>query len=117
MLKIAHVYQLKSISGLPAEVINTIHEAVSILDNEYGEDRHIDNGYGGYVLVIESMEELTFLKELHLDIESTIPEYVDVINCNNGQVYTSTLILLGSDFGIVVVMPLAFIIFTYTLLL
>jgi len=38
MQKIAHVHQLESISGLPAEVRDTIREAVTIIDNEYGEE-------------------------------------------------------------------------------
>jgi len=58
--------------------MNIIREAVTILDNEYGEDRHSDSGYGCYVLVIESMEELPNLEELNLDIKTTIPEYSPV---------------------------------------
>ena len=51
--------------GLPAEVMNTIHEAVTILDNEYGDNRE-DSDDGGFVLVIESKAELTALLEISM---------------------------------------------------
>lgn len=66
MLKIAHIHQLASSNGLPAEVMSTILEAVTILDNEYGEDRDMNSGYGGYVLVIEAQEELAALQDIHI---------------------------------------------------
>ncbi|MCM0759878.1 hypothetical protein M7775_15065 [Sporomusa sphaeroides DSM 2875] len=85
MLKIAHIHQLASSNGLPAELMNTIREAVTALDNEYGEDRDVDSGYGGYVLVIEAQEELAALQDIHVDVTTVIPEYVDVIRCQDGQ--------------------------------
>lgn len=112
MLKIAYAHQLESISGLPAEVMNTIREAVTILDKEYGADRDVDSGYGGFVVVIEAKEEVAKLTELRLDMESIIPEYLDLIHCEDGQVFASSLFLLGSDFAIVLVMPLQM--FTHT---
>jgi hypothetical protein len=36
MLKIAHGHQLAASIDLPAEIRDTIREAVTILDNEYG---------------------------------------------------------------------------------
>ena len=105
MKKIAHVRELEVITDLPAQVIKVIEEAVTILDTEYGEDRDVDSGYGGYVLVLESEAELQRLKELHIDLLTAIFEYVDEIPCDDGQVYVSALILQSSDFGIVLVMP------------
>lgn len=105
MKKLAHVDEVKELKDLPVEIINVIQDAVTILDREYGEDRDIDSDYGGYVLVIESKGELGQLKEFGIDTESDSPEYVDTIVCSDGQVFTSILFLLGSDYGIVVVMP------------
>lgn len=112
MIKIAHVHQLALTRGLPAEVMSAISEAVTILDNEYGENRDVDSGDGGFVLVIESKSELAALQKIHIDVTSDIPEYVNVIHCQNGQVFASSLILQGSDFGIVLVMPLDFLVGT-----
>lgn len=112
MLKIAHAHQLTSINGLPAEVMPVICEAVTILDNEYGNDRNVDGDDGGFVLIVEAKEELAALQEMHIDVTNDIPEYMDVIYCQNGQVFASSLILQGSDFGVVLVMSLDFLIGT-----
>lgn len=109
MLKIAHGHQLAASIDLPAEIRDTIREAVTILDNEYGSDRDVDGGYGGFVLVIEAKEDLAALREIRIDIARDIPEYVDVVHCRNGQVFAIALILQGSDFGVIMVMPLDFI--------
>ena len=107
MKKIAHVRELTELAGLPVEVINVIREAVTIFDAEYGEARDVDSENGGYVLDIEKEGELRNLKVLNIDVEAVIPEYVDVIACNDGQIFTSTLLLIGSDFAVLLVMPLA----------
>lgn len=75
---------------------------MTILDEEYGEDRE-ESGYGGYVLVLEVDCEKSKLKEVGIDVETEIPEYLDVIKCEDGRFFTSSLVLIGSDFGIVVI--------------
>lgn len=104
MLKISHVKEVAGLQQLPQEVITVIRDAVTILDEEYGEDRE-ESGYGGYVLVLEADGEKAKLKGVGIDIETEIPEYVDVIECADGQVFTSSLVLIGSDFGIVLIVP------------
>lgn len=104
MIKIAHVRDLESIKKIPVQVRKVIEAVVRILDKEYGEGRDVDNDFGGYSLVIESMAELAQLQEHHIDIETAVFEYVDEILCDDGQIYVSALILLGSDNGIVLIM-------------
>jgi len=106
MIKIAHVRDLELICKLPAPVIKVVEDVVTILDNEYGESRDVDNDFGGYSLVIESESELVQLQEHRIDIETAVFEYVDEILCDDGQVYVSALVLLGSNNGIVLIMPL-----------
>jgi len=105
MIKIAHVREVTGLC-LPQEVVTVVKEAVTVLDTEYGEDRTADSDYGGYVLFIEDDGELEQLKELYIDLETVIPEYVNVITCDDGQIYTNCLIMLGSDFGVIMIMPL-----------
>ena len=82
------------------------------MDTGYGGTRNVDRGDGGYVLIIESKDELEKLKDIHIDVKMAIPEYTDRIQCKVGQAFASSFILLGNDFGIVVVMPLDFLIDT-----
>lgn len=106
MITIAHVREV-DVLELPSEVIDVILEAVTILDTEYGENRDVYSGYGGYVLVIESEGDLACLQEFRIDIGSAIPEYVDVVTCDDGQKFASMLLLQGNDFGVLLVMPLS----------
>lgn len=107
MLKIAHVRELATAAALPIVVVEVIREAVTVLDSEYGETRDVDSDYGGYVLVVEDEGELPRLQEFRIDVKTAIPEYVDVVVCDGGKEFASCLILQGSDFGVLLVMPLA----------
>ncbi len=112
MKKIAHVREVEALNGLPSEVINAIRDAVTILDTEYGESRDDDCGDGGYVMILKYKDELERLKDIHIDVETVMPEYADRIQCADGQVFISTLVLLSEDFGVVVIMPIEFLYYT-----
>ncbi|EIW19592.1 MULTISPECIES: hypothetical protein [Pelosinus] len=112
MRKIAHIEEVEQLKGVSSEVVDVIREAVTILDIEYGQSRDVDHGNGGYVIIIESKDELQRLKEIHIDVKIAIPEYADKIQCNDGQIFVSILVLLNNDFGIIVVMPMEFIYYT-----
>ncbi len=107
MKKIAYVREIPAQqTNLPKEVIDTITDIATVLDNEYGNDRDVNGGNGGYILIIEDKEELYKLTDIYIDIDTIIPEYVDRIQVRGGQHYTNTLLILGSDFTISLVMPL-----------
>lgn len=91
--------------NLPQEVAAAVKEAVTILDRDYGEDRDIDSGYGGYVLVLETE---TDVKDLPEQLRTALPEYVEILAADPPS-YVITLILLGSDYGVVVILPKAFL--------
>ncbi len=105
MIKIAHTEETTSLR-LPNEVIKVIKDVATILDNEYGVDRDVDGGDGGYILVIESQEELEQLKDIYIDIDTVIAEYVDEIEIEGRENWTNSLILCNNDFGVTLIMPL-----------
>lgn len=111
MIKIAHV---REVTGLrfPQEVVDVVIATVATLDVAYGEERDVDSGDGGYVLIIEANDELERLKDIHIDVKTVITEYTDIIQCANGLIFTSTLILLSDDFGVVIIMPIELLKFT-----
>jgi hypothetical protein len=53
------------------------------------------------VLVLESEEDV---KNLSNEIRTALPEYIDVLPASIVE-FVSVLVLLGSDFGVVVIMP------------
>lgn len=101
MKKIYSKEQLKQLKEYPIEVINSISETIEILDDNYGENRNVDNDLGGYVLIAENIVDIEILKQDKL--KGLVPEYTDIIECNEGVNWTSSLFLLLSDFSIVVV--------------
>ena len=106
MIKIANVKETENLNLLK-EVVEVIKEVVTILDEKYDEKRDVNGDNGGYVLVIQDAEELSSLKEIYLDIDDLIPEYVDKIKCSNDEIWVSALILMHNDFGILLTMPIS----------
>ena len=111
MIKIAHIEEVSGIK-LPQEVVDVIMAAVTTLDEAYGHDRDVDGGDGGYVLIIKTKDELVKLKDIHIDVKTAMPEYMDRIQCNDGHIFISTLVLLNDDFGVVIVMPMELLVYT-----
>lgn len=86
---------------LDSNVISVIEEQLNILDESYGAERNIDLDLGGYVLVLENMDDFIEAKESIL--KDIIPEYVDDIECERGKLYCLSLFLLSSDYAVIVV--------------
>ena len=101
MKKVYLKKQLEELSDYPVEVIKSISETIDILNENYGENRDVDKDLGGYVLVVESIEDVKELKNGML--KDILPEYTDEIICSEGVNYTSSLFLLSSDFSVVVI--------------
>ncbi|EGT3601178.1 hypothetical protein [Clostridium perfringens] len=101
MKKIYLKKQLGDLSNYPIEVIQSISETIDILNENYGENRNVDRDLGGYILVVESLEDVEELKSGML--KDILPEYTDEIICSEGVNYTSSLFLLSSDFSVVVI--------------
>ena len=102
--KVRNIYlekQLNELINYPTEVIKNISETIEILNENYGENRDVDKDLGGYVLVVESIEDVKELKNGML--KDILPEYTDEIICSEGVNYTSSLFLLSSDFSVVVI--------------
>ncbi|HAT4104789.1 TPA: hypothetical protein I9Z31_002207 [Clostridium perfringens] len=101
MKKIYLKKQLGDLSNYPIEVIQSISEIIEILNENYGENRNVDKDLGGYVLMVESIDDVKELKNGML--KDILPEYTDEIICSEGVNYTSSLFLLSSDFSVVVI--------------
>lgn len=101
MRKIYKESQLLELSKYSREVIECIAETISMINENYGEERDIDNDLGGYVLTSENIVDIEILK--HDKLQGLLPEYTDIIECSEGVNWTSSLFLLSSDFAIVVV--------------
>ena len=107
MIKIATKDELSQIDNYPEEVKEKVFGLIDTLDALYGVIR-AEADDGGYVLVIEGPKDFEDLRE-EFDIEDDgyfSPEYVEQIVCENGEVFTTALILLNNEFAISLVIRL-----------
>ena len=86
---------------LDSNVINAIKEQLNILDENYGVERNIDTDLWGYVLILESKDDVIKAREDVLD--GVIPEYTDIIECKGDKQYCLSLFLLSSDYAVIVI--------------
>lgn len=101
-MKIWKEEQLNLLEGYPNEVIDNIGETIGILNDNYGANRDVDKDLGGYIQVIESLEEIKSLKEGIL--QGLVEEYSDEICITeNEDVYNSTLYIASSDYNVMVI--------------
>lgn len=100
MRKVGRLSHLSEIS-LKGEVAKIIEQQLNILDESYGIERNIDADLGGYVLILETKDDVIEAKENI--VKDIIPEYVDNIECEGGKQYCLSLFLLSSDYALVVV--------------
>lgn len=91
---------LNLLSEYPKEVIENVDNVITILDESYGDNRKSTDD-GGYVCVIEDIEEVEYLKVNVL--KELVEEFNDVIYEDNVDKYSSTLYLLSSDYSITVI--------------
>lgn len=100
MKKVSKLSHLIGIS-LEVDVAKIIKEQLNILDESYGIERNIDADLGGYVLILETKDDVIEAKENI--VKDIIPEYVDNIECEGGKQYCLSLFILSSDYAVVVV--------------
>lgn len=91
---------LNLLSEYPKEVVENVDNVITILDESYGDNRKSTDD-GGYVCVIEDIEEVEYLKVNVL--KGLVEEFSDVIYKDNVDKYSSTLYLLSSDYSITVI--------------
>lgn len=91
---------LNSLSEYPKEVVENVDNVITILNESYGDNRKLTDD-GGYICVIEDIEEVEYLKVNVL--KGLVEEFSDVIYEDNVDKYSSTLYILSSDYSITVI--------------
>ena len=100
MINILSKEDLDCVEYLPKEVVEVLSDTIDVLDEAYESTRSLTDD-GGYVCVIENIEEVKYLKESIL--KGLVEEFSDVIYEDNVDKYSSTLYLLSSDYSITVI--------------
>lgn len=63
MIEITYLREIEKVQVLPYEVQNAIRGTLEILDDEYGVERDKYENDGGYIVVIESVEDFKEIKK------------------------------------------------------
>lgn len=105
MEKITCLKEVAKVGKYPKEVVEAVSKSAQILDEEYGSERD-NEGLGGYILVVETEEELEELKSHNIYADEDIAEYVEAILVDGEIAFTNSLILLGSDFAVILIIPI-----------
>ena len=100
MIKLWKKEDLNLLSEYPKEVVENVDNSINILDESYGYNRKLTDD-GGYVCIIEDIEEVRYLK-LNI-LKGLVEEFSDVIYEDKVNTYNSTLYLLSSDYSVTVI--------------
>jgi hypothetical protein len=106
MIKIAHKTEAENLKHIQSEIAARVVEIATILDENYQRERDVEHDLGGYILIAETTEDVEAITN-QVDFGYILPEYVDLIACENGERYTSSLMLLSSDYSINLIIPLS----------
>ncbi len=91
---------------LPEKVLEYLACQVDILDGNYGADRDVEGGMGGFCAVIPKMDEAakkaySQILERHY-IQESMYEYLDTVTVD-GKYWAEVLYLTNNDYGIVLI--------------
>ena len=89
--RLQQLYDLKL--ELRKEVIESIRDIIITMDKEYGKNRDVNTSLGGYVLLLETKDDVINVKENILKNITT--EYIDDIESEGGKQYCLSLFLLS----------------------
>jgi hypothetical protein len=89
---------------IPEEVYREVLRIVTILDSTYGADRDVNNGDGGFVLVVENVQDLALANQQYIDVGSNQHEAISLVQCANKS-WLNIFFLCNNEFGINILMP------------
>jgi hypothetical protein len=106
LIKAGTVNELSQYEGkIDRGVYRVAMRIVTMLDEVYGADRDVDNNDGGFVLIVENVEDLSFVEQRYVRLDANQHEAVDIVKCEN-RAYINALFLCNTEFGINVIMPM-----------
>ena len=103
--KLGNLKDLESLPPMDEVTYSTLFEFTSVLTNEYGADRDINNDDGGYVLYATPGTDAEEVKVM-FDYSAHTIEYVNRTLQADPPI-CSALFLLNNDYAVVIVMSIA----------
>lgn len=101
-MKILNVNELEKMDSLDDLVKERMVEKIEILNENYSDTRSLSD-MGGFVIYVNNNEEIQELLEQFPVAEA---EYTEIFSGDNEESYAEILLLAGSDYHIVLFIPL-----------
>lgn len=105
MYKAGNVGEIRRLQGkIPDEIYREALRIVTILDTTYGAGRDVDQSDGGFVLIVENVQDLAAVNQQYVELDTNRHEAVSVVQCKM-EPYINALFLCNNEFGISVLIP------------
>jgi len=89
---------------IPDALYKTALDIVTALDENYGADRDVDEEDGGFVVILQNVQDIEEATTEGIQLDEDIYEYVNLVKCEDGD-YINVLYLANNEFGINVFLP------------
>lgn len=97
--------ELEAIKGkIPKELYQTALKIVKTIDEHYGASRDIDNSDGGYLLILENVQDIEQAVKWHIRLDGGNHEHINLVKCAGGD-YINALYVLNNEYGVNVFLP------------
>ena len=110
MYKVGTVAELESLEfeeKVPEEVYREALKVVSMLDENFGEDRDVDSDDGGFVFIAENKDDLDYFIQKCVGLPDLIFEYVELITSDK-EPYLNVFFLVNEyEYGMTLFLPMS----------
>lgn len=107
MYQLGTVAEFNSLTlPIPDEVKHEVSAIATMLDENFGASRDVQNDEGGFIFIALSDEDLACFKDKYTELNSPLLEYVLAIKATKGN-YLNAFYLYGYDYGISLFMPVS----------
>ena len=97
--------EIKAIKGkIPDALYQTALNIVKTLDENYGADRDVDSEDGGFVLVLQNVQDIEEAAYWDIRLDEGNHEHVNLVKCEDGD-YINALYIMNNEFGVNVFLP------------
>ena len=100
----------KELVAIKGKIQNKLYQAVlavvKILDDNYGSERDVDQGDGGFALIVENVQDLATLTTWHIRLDMNAHDGLNLVRCE-ARDYLNVFYLMNNEFGVNVFLPKA----------
>ena len=106
-----HVGTVAELSAIEPHIVKEVYREalriVSMLDEQFGEERNVENDDGGIVFIVLNEEDLTYFGQHYPDLDRDLFEYVELVESEK-EPYLNVFYLYNEyAYGISLFLPIS----------